>query len=737
MTQIWPLFPDECPEIGTQQLQRSYCFSFMPHGLFSRFCVLFLRDFQPLVMWSNGILMEMNGCTILVEYSLEARQQVYQDEQPQIVKDINELKYQLEQVLLNLDSEESQKIIGSLLPDMKTNFKRINADLEKNYVQKNKKMVRKDFTRTNDSLSRKFSLCSSFDEYFFSTGKISQMSLCENELSIQIRGRDWQQIEQSLEIIADTILEGTAFWSGLSWKCTAAAPSSIAAHQFPPQKMDLADIENALVQGKPLTSEMIQVAPDIALTNAKVNRLNYEDLHILEELGSGGFAVVRKAKWKEQTVAVKELLLNTDSTDWSAFHEFRHEIKIHSKLSHPNIVALMGICMNPFCIILEFLGWGTLHQLLQSNPMVIHWDLRLKVVSDIAAGLSYMHSLPVPIVHIDLKAANVMLASLDPRAQICAKVVDFGTSREYRHPLFGRPVDNPVYLAPEILLNQEYKPTVDTYAFGVILWESITRKMYFGDIKFLTEVETSVKTGKRPPIPSPADGCPETFNDLISSCWAANPAARPSWRRINRILTSLKEADLSIMDDLQLPIQKVILEARAAAAPIPVGKVQSPGHQNKPGLVKRKAVLINGSYRRTAAMKQDTFTMLLPDFTTETSVYDPEASLYPRILKELFCLQLQTRKLSEENVVLVTPRGEELHGSKIKELKLGELKTRTILLTSFDSDIRTHSQWKRHLAANSTEPSRLSEEDPEAELRFANVQEQNGDSSTETEENYL
>lgn len=41
----------------------------------------------------------------------------------------------------------------------------------------------------------------------------------------------------------------------------------------------------------------------------------------------------------------------------------------------------------------------------------------------------------------------------------------------------------------------EYDVAVDRYAYGVILWELITRKMYFGDVPFLMDVENNIRTG--------------------------------------------------------------------------------------------------------------------------------------------------------------------------------------------------------------------------------------------------
>lgn len=68
--------------------------------------------------------------------------------------------------------------------------------------------------------------------------------------------------------------------------------------------------------------------------------------------------------------------------------------------------------------------------------------------------------------HIDLKPPNVLMQSTDPDAPIMCKLTDFGVSKEMRVPIFGRFVDNPIWLAPEVLRMLPYTEKVDTYAFG-------------------------------------------------------------------------------------------------------------------------------------------------------------------------------------------------------------------------------------------------------------------------------
>lgn len=140
--------------------------------------------------------------------------------------------------------------------------------------------------------------------------------------------------------------------------------------------------------------------------------------------------------------------------------------------------------------------------------------------------------------HRDLKSPNVLmrLSSSPSRgpstASSCIKLTDFGTAVVYTEgmSLLERSVDNPVWLAPEILNNQAYNLKADTYAYGyniiimfdssdrfsVILWEILQREDFFGEYSFLSDIQDLVLGGKRPVIPS---YCPDEYSSLIECCW--------------------------------------------------------------------------------------------------------------------------------------------------------------------------------------------------------------------------
>jgi serine/threonine protein kinase len=330
----------------------------------------------------------------------------------------------------------------------------------------------------------------------------------------------------------------------------ATSPVPTVAVSPPPFDEDVEDfpvlnaVKQALMEDPNTICTEVRLdllVPDLKLVYLKGNLVKWEDLAIEKQIGRGGFAIVYKGLYKGEVVAIKKLEVKDDDPDASgedssyakAFAEFRKEAFIMTQITDPHCVVLKGVCLDPFALITEFVPYGDLYSIVNKpDKFPMDWNLRLKISLDMAKGMQFMHAQQPPIIHNDLKTPNVLMMSLDSTAPICAKVSDFGLSMQVSK-MYKRLVDNPVWTAPEIMMGQTYTERADVYAYGVMLWELLERKQYFSHVPFNSDLEIRVMAGERSPV---TQDCMPEFEKLIRMCWDQTPSRRPDFPTIVKIL---------------------------------------------------------------------------------------------------------------------------------------------------------------------------------------------------------
>ncbi len=88
---------------------------------------------------------------------------------------------------------------------------------------------------------------------------------------------------------------------------------------------------------------------------------------------------------------------------------------------------------------------------------------------------------------------------------------------------------NPAWLAPEATIQRRLTLQTDVYAYGIMLWELITRQHPFSEYKQL--FTRAIIEGRRPTIPS---NCPQLYATLIEACWQSEPEKRYKKTPLNR-----------------------------------------------------------------------------------------------------------------------------------------------------------------------------------------------------------
>ncbi|KAG6778118.1 hypothetical protein POTOM_017968 [Populus tomentosa] len=199
---------------------------------------------------------------------------------------------------------------------------------------------------------------------------------------------------------------------------------------------------------------------------------NYDDD---QKLGEGGFgSVYRGVLADDVQVAVKKFK-GVDKAQMN--EEFQKEMGVVSQVNHKNVVKLLGLCLETKVPLLvdEFISNGTLFKHIhdKTSQLLASWSNRLRIASEIALALNYLHSLAdPPIIHGDVKSVNILLDN-----NHTAKVADFGASVliSSDQTIIATKIQGTLgYLDPEYLMTGILTARSDVFSFGVVLVELLT-----------------------------------------------------------------------------------------------------------------------------------------------------------------------------------------------------------------------------------------------------------------------
>ncbi|XP_010554324.1 PREDICTED: protein kinase 2B, chloroplastic-like [Tarenaya hassleriana] len=213
-------------------------------------------------------------------------------------------------------------------------------------------------------------------------------------------------------------------------------------------------------------------------------------------LGEGGFGYVFKGWIDGNTfaasrpgsgivVAVKKL----KPEGLQGHKEWLAEVNYLGQLSHPNLVKLVGYCLEGEhrLLVYEFMPKGSLeNHLFRRGAQPLPWAIRIKVAIGAAKGLTFLHEAKSQVIYRDFKAANILLD-----AEFNAKLSDFGLAKagptgDKTH-VSTQVMGTQGYAAPEYVATGRLTAKSDVYSFGVVLLELLCGRRTVDKSKVGTE----------------------------------------------------------------------------------------------------------------------------------------------------------------------------------------------------------------------------------------------------------
>lgn len=221
---------------------------------------------------------------------------------------------------------------------------------------------------------------------------------------------------------------------------------------------------------------MASAIPQIPYIELQSATINWSNSNIL---GRGGFGIVFKGKWKFTDVAIKRIEYHGTVADPKSIAKVQmqqsiNELRYLNSCRHDNILPLYGYSIDGKepCLVYQLMAGGSLESRIINKKTPLSLKQRLNISVGTARGLQYLHTFSKkPLIHGDIKPANILL---DPCC--IPKIGDFGLAREGSIDSMevSKAYGTKPYLPKEFLFYRILSTKVDTYSFGVVLFELMT-----------------------------------------------------------------------------------------------------------------------------------------------------------------------------------------------------------------------------------------------------------------------
>lgn len=268
---------------------------------------------------------------------------------------------------------------------------------------------------------------------------------------------------------------------------------------------------------------------------------NLDEVEVGVQIAQGGFSSVHHAMWRSTPCALKKIFDPVITDELRG--EFENEVRMLRRLRHPNVIIIMAVCRVPpaLSILCELVSGGSMFELLHGPPQArrpnsidCEPQSLLPVMQQSSAALAYLHAMLV--VHRDVKSHNVLLT---PGRFPVAKLCDFGLARPKSELGTGTMqwAGTACYMAPELFAKRRYTEAVDVFAFGVMLWETMSTEIPHANME---PADIAHRVQKQDGAGLPVmHGWPKSLKALLRTCLAVQAEDRPSMVSIGQQLSQV------------------------------------------------------------------------------------------------------------------------------------------------------------------------------------------------------
>ena len=161
----------------------------------------------------------------------------------------------------------------------------------------------------------------------------------------------------------------------------------------------------------------------------------------------------------------------------------------------------------------------------------------------VGSGIEYLHSMDPPVLHRDLKSANILIAETDKGNGARLAIADFGLAR-YQTSDSRMTAETGSYrwMAPEVIRHEPYNELCDVYSFALLGWEMLTNGVPFDGRTPVEAALAVAREGNRPPIPA---STPQPLSQIIVACWQQDARSRPPMAEVVRRLDAIDPSALT------------------------------------------------------------------------------------------------------------------------------------------------------------------------------------------------